>query len=64
MCVNEFCLNDSSYKFGFCKRCYFLKRKECLETNKCILCGRGLVPFKTRKDWSQRICHKKCWKEY
>ena len=52
------------FKYGLCKHCYFTKRKLCLANNKCILCDRGLIPFKTNNDWNKRICHKSCWKEH
>lgn len=62
MCIS--CDSSDIYKYDNCINCYFKKRRECLETNNCFFCRCKLRPFKSKKDWLNRIAHKKCWKKY
>ena len=60
MCDN--CENPQICKYGKCQRCYFTKRRWCIDNNKCFFRECKLRQFKTKKDWNNRISHKSCWK--
>ena len=63
MCITDDCLEDT-FKYNYCKNCYFIRRRECLEYHKCFICDCKLRPFKSSREWNNRYLHEKCWLEY
>lgn len=63
MCITDDCLNDN-YQYNYCKNCFFIRRKKCIEDHKCFICDCKLRPFRTDSDWKKRILHKSCWLDW
>ena len=42
------CENPQICKYGKCQKCYFTKRRWCLDNNKCFFCETQLRQFKTK----------------
>ncbi len=43
---------------------YFAALNELVERNRCLVCDKTLVGFKSTKDWWTRLLHKKCYNEH